>query len=213
MSGIPWSTTFERSCALFIMCLYRNAVRRKCIFVSKSGAIRTNGRLLVSFVEDMRPMEAVFNGQARPGRSTDGRCSIERHINIRQVKGVLYEYHEASTLTRDGKPITYEDTFRLREWLSDRRYLEAAEGWLGLGRPPGGERGAGGHHPSAPGPPGRAKAAAHGLREGWEVEGVREHRQGHCQACPGSILRPISPSHMHSGVRRTGTVTSRSTPW
>ena len=94
------------------------------------GAIRPGGRLLVSFVEDMRPMQRCLNDRQKEGKSPDGRCSLERNVNIRHVGGRLFEYHEAFRLNEDGqqrhgleKPFP---PFLLREW-SQAEIIEAFE--------------------------------------------------------------------------------------
>ncbi len=80
------------------------------------GAIRPGGRLLVSFVEDMKPMQGFFNSSPKMGTSQDGRCSVERNVKIHHIGGRLFEYEEASRFTRDELPSEYEDRFPLREW-------------------------------------------------------------------------------------------------
>jgi SAM-dependent methyltransferase len=64
-------------------------------------AIRADGKLLVSFVEDMRPMQQSLNGQ-HTDESWDRECSVVRNINVLQLEGTLYEYHEKSKLTKHG---------------------------------------------------------------------------------------------------------------
>jgi len=78
-------------------------------------AIRVDGKLLVSFVEDMRLMQQSLNGQ-NVHQSWNRNCSLVRNINILQLDGILYEYQEASNLTKNGRESPYEDRFPLREW-------------------------------------------------------------------------------------------------
>lgn len=91
-------------------------------------AIRADGQLLVSFVENMRPMQDLFK-EPKTGQSPDGRCRIQRHITIRQGKGTPYKYREKSELTKDGQPpvhYTEQDPIRLRAW-SRTEIIEAFE--------------------------------------------------------------------------------------
>ena len=78
-------------------------------------AIRADGKLLVSFVEDMRPMQQSLNGEHR-AESWDRECSVVRNINVLQLEPTLYEYHEQSLLTKRSGNFPYEDRFPLREW-------------------------------------------------------------------------------------------------
>jgi SAM-dependent methyltransferase len=70
--------------------------------------IRVDGKLLVSFVEDMRPMQQSLNGQ-HTNESWDRECSVVRNINVLQLEHTLYEYHEQTKLAgervkTEGKP-------------------------------------------------------------------------------------------------------------
>ena len=60
-------------------------------------------------------MQQSVNGQ-RTNRSWDRECSVVRNINVRQLEDTLYEYHETSKLTKEGREFPYEDRFPLREW-------------------------------------------------------------------------------------------------
>ena len=85
-----------------------------------ASAIRVGGKLLVSFVDDMEQMQSNFNGRDQAGKSSDGRCSVKRKINIRTLTEMLYEYHEQSELTKDANTFRYSDTFQLREWSREK---------------------------------------------------------------------------------------------
>ena len=76
--------------------------------------IRVDGKLLVSFVEDMRPMQQSLNGQ-HTNESWDRECSVVRNINVLQLEHTLYEYHEQTKLTKRSEEFPYEDRFPLRE--------------------------------------------------------------------------------------------------
>ena len=85
-----------------------------------ASAIRPDGNLLVSFVADMAPMIAHFNGKPKSGKSPNGGCSAVRNIRINPPQETRYEYDEKSALTKDGKTFSYSDNFRLREWSREQ---------------------------------------------------------------------------------------------
>lgn len=83
-----------------------------------ASAVRPSGKLLVSFVADMAPMMNFFNGRPKSEKSPS--CSAVRNIKILPLQEALYEYAEASELTKDGEPFSYSDKFRLREWSREQ---------------------------------------------------------------------------------------------
>ena len=114
-------------CVFTVLNYFTDEDRLRQFAAVAARAIGADGQLLVSFVENMRQMQDFFK-EPKTGHSPDGRCSIKRHITIRQVQGTLYEYREKSILTKDGQRFPYEDRFPLRAWSRTEiiRAVEAA---------------------------------------------------------------------------------------